>query len=544
MLWIEGDATSKDDTQKEPQYVYVCNHVVHRVKAKTVNNFLKRWCEHEGLEEELINKLMAMKSALPSNTISHLWERDDLDFTNCSATSQTLYFRNAIVEVTADKISRQPSGVGNGHYVWEEAIIQHDYCDMKPMFSVTKGDDDRYHIAIDPKAKSNLLRFLVNSSRLFWRKSDEFGQELTDEEIAEEEQCLITKILNLGYMLHRYKSSSEARATLCLDAAMTDSDDDANGRSGKSFYISAITELVRFFEIDGRTMDSKTNMQFIYAGLDESMALIKVDECKKDFNFEYFFGQITNNITVEKKGKDPIIIPFSKAPKFIFGSNYVLKKHDPSRDARLWPVLFSDYYHQRSKNNDYREDRSIHSDFGKDLMREDYSEQEWQADIHLMLECLQLYLSLPVGERQIMPPMNRIERREQMAAVGKDFKQWADDYFAEGSGHLDCDLKAESVLADFNQETRFAWPPKKMTQHLNAYCLLADHLHCLNPVAITHKNKDGERWIKRDENGQQKAYYYVMSAKTAAEAQKKEPVQTDLTFDDNAAEPWPDGKPF
>ena len=63
---------------------------------------------------------------------------------------------------------------------------------------------------------------------------------------------------------------------------------------------------------------------------------------------------------------------------------------------------------------------------------------------------------------------------------------------------LDCELKAEMVLADFNQETKFNWPPKKMTQHLNTYCQFADHLQCLNPVSITHKQKDGERWIKRD----------------------------------------------
>lgn len=143
-----------------------------------------------------------------------------------------------------------------------------------------------------------------------------------------------------------------------------------------------------------------------------------------------------------------------------------------------------------------------------------------------------------------MPPLNRIERREQMAAVGKDFRQWADDYFAEDSGHLDCELKAEMVLADFNQETKFNWPPKKMTQHLNAYCQFADQLQCLNPVSITHKQKDGERWIKRDENNQQKAFYYVLSAKAAVEASKADPVQAGLDFETGSNEEWHDGDPF
>jgi hypothetical protein len=197
---------------------------------------------------------------------------------------------------------------------------------------------------------------------------------------------------------------------------------------------------------------------------------------------------------------------------------------------------FSDYYHVKTPKNDYRESRSIRDDFGKNLMGTEYDEHDWQLDFAFMIQCVRFYLSLKPGERRIMPPLSRIERREQMAAVGKDFKQWADDYFAEESGHLDCELKAESVLADFNQETRFAWPPKKMTQHLNAYCQLADHINCLNPVAITNKNNDGDRWIKRDENGQQKSYYYVLSAKAAAEAEKTEPQQQNLPFGDDTAE--------
>jgi hypothetical protein len=73
---------------------------------------------------------------------------------------------------------------------------------------------------------------------------------------------------------------------------------------------------------------------------------------------------------------------------------------------------------------------------------------------------------------------------------------------------------------------------------------LADHLSCLNPVTITHKNKDGERWIQRDENNQQKAYYYVMSAKAAAETEKTNTVQTSLTFSDDSGNTWIDGEPF
>ena len=527
-LELNGFYTLKDETRREPVFIRIDGIIVQHITAKTIVSFLKNWMERQGLPKSLQDKVLRSRD-LPTNNASTLRERDDLDFSCATATSQLFYFRNGAVLVTADKLTRlQPSQSANGHYVWENAVIQHDFRDMKPQFVVTKDDDGNLHIAISPDAKSKLLRFLVNTSRLYWRKKDELGQDLTPEEIAEEECSLIVKILNIGYMLHRYKSSSEAKATLCLDHAMSDRDDACNGRSGKSFYIQALTQLlVNYFEIDGRTMDSKTNMQFIYAGMDETTSIIKVDECSKDFNFEFFFGQITNNITVEKKGKDPVTIPFNKAPKFIFGTNYVLKKHDPSTDARIWPVIFSDYYHKKTDMNDYLETRTIHDDFKQDLMREDYSEADWQADIHLMLECLQLYLSLPVGERQLMPPMQRIQQREAQASVNKSFRQWADENLDEGCEWLDCKVRADELLNAYNQDTRYNCSPKSFTEQLKKWCQYAEHINCYNPASCTGQKNDGDRWQVRE--GDKRVNYYYIQTKVAAEAASKtEATQADL----------------
>ncbi len=530
-LWLHGYGQLKDDHERKPQYIHVEGDIVRRVTAQSIRNFLNEWCLLNGVCEELQNKIMNCRS-MPTNEVSTLKVRDDLDFTSATASSQILYFKNCRVEVTNQGITHQPYSVmSDGHYVWESNIIPHTYYPMKPMFKVTKDEDDHYHINIDPQANCNLLRFLVNSSRLYWRKADEQGMELTPDEKAEEELCLIVKLLNLGYMLHRYKSSSEARATLCLDYAMTDSDDDANGRSGKSFYINAISSMVNHASIDGRTMDRKTNMQFIYANVDENTAVFTVDECTKNFDFEFFFGQITGSITVEKKGKDPYVIPFSKAPKFIFGTNYVLKKHDPSRDARLWPVIFSDYYHQRSAKNDYLENRSIFDDFGQHLMKEDYSEHNWQTDIALMLQCLQLYLSLPVGKRQIMPPLARIERREQQAALGKDFRQWAEENLNEDSEYLDTCIKLDDLFNMFKQETRSPWSPSWFTKQLKNWCTFAEHISCYNPTTITGQKKDGDRWQKR-ENGKTMTYCHIQTVKKAQEmkAIPQQPSEQDLPF--------------
>ena len=528
-LELNGFFTQKDESRTEPVYIRIEGNIVERVTAKAIVLFLKKWLAQQGLPKALQDKVLRSRD-LPTTASSTLRERDDLDFSRATATSQYFYFRNLWVEVTAEKITTHPYTDPSDRYVWRDAIIQHDYRPMTDMFSVTTDEDGQYRVNLAEGAEQcNLLRFMMNSARIYWRKQDEAGMPLTAEEESEEHLLKASRLSNMGYMLHAYKSESEAWATVCLDSAMAENVDECNGRSGKSFYIGAAAKMTRTFPINAGTTSFR-DPRFIFDGVTPDTGLVFIDECPRKFDYNFVYGLVSNDMRVEEKNRHSFVIPFTQSPKFALATNFTLSRHDPSTEGRFWPQPFSDYYHVKTAQNDYRETRTILDDFGQNLMGTEYSEQDWQRDLALMIQCVRFYLSLKPGLRRIMPPLNRIERREQMAAVGKDFMQWATDYFAPDSGHLDCELKAEQVLADFNQETKFGWSPKKMTQHLADYCLFADHIHCLNPVSVTHKEKDGERWIQRDENKQQKAYYYVQSANAAAEATHDDPMQTELPF--------------
>ena len=513
-LELNGFFTIKDDNRKEPAYVRIDGIKVTPVMAKDIVSFLKQWIEHQGLPKALQDKILRSRD-LPTNHVSTLRMLEGLDFSKGTATSQYFHFRNRWVEITAKDIIQHQYSDETSHYVWAGSIIDHDFRKMPPMFQVEKDEDGRYCVSLTEELpKSLLLRFVANTSRLHWRKKDEGGLELSEEEFYDEHLCMASKLANIGYLLHSHKSESSAWATFCQDSTLSEAEDECNGRSGKSFYLKAIGAMLNTFPIEARTANVVEN-RFLYDGVTADTDLIIVDECHKNLNYDAFFAKITGDFRAEEKGNHPFLIPFVSSPKFAFGTNYVLKRHDPSTEGRIWPQVFSDYYHVKTPLNDYRETRTIRDDFGQNVMGTEYPEDLWQADIAFMLQCVQFYLSLPVSDRKIMPPMSRIERREQMAAVGKDFKQWADDYLAPDSGNLDRELKAEDMLSSFNNETRYNWPPKRLTQHLKDYCQLAEHIHCLNPASVTGKSKDGERWMKRDENGRQKTCYYIMSVDAA-----------------------------
>ena len=529
-LELNGFFTIKDETQSDPVYVRIQGIKVQRVTHKAIASFLKGWMEKHGLPAALQDRVLRSRD-LPTAHMSTLRERDDLDFSKATSTSQYFFFRNCWVEVTAESIIRHSYNESAGHYVWEENIIEHDYREMPKMFTVTTDEEGTYRVDVNAdKEVSNFMKFVMNASRIYWRKTDEGQLPLTDEEKAEEDLNVVSKIGNVGYLLYNQKSQSEAYATICLDSTMTENSDDCNGRSGKSFYVNAILTMRKHFKIDaGNT--SFREPRFLFDGVTNDTDIVFIDECSNKFDYNFIYGMVTGDFRVEEKNRHSYVIPFTQSPKFVLATNYVLSRHDPSTEGRIWQLPFSDYYHVKTPNNDYQETRTIRDDFGMELMGTEYSEHDWQLDFAFMLQCVQFHLSLPKGKRRILPPLNRIERREQLVSVGKDFKQWADDYFSEESGNVDTMIKVEKVLADFTNETKFVWIPRILKQHLTEYCKFADHLHCLNPASITKKEKDGEQWRQRDENSNLKYYYYVQSEKEFLANQKPmEPEEPELPF--------------
>jgi hypothetical protein len=527
-LGLHGFCQLYDDSEQKPKYAFIKDNIVKSVEWKTIHYFLQEWCDREGVSRDLQDLLLKSCRTMITSTTGHLKIRDDLDFTSAFPTSQLLPFENGIVTITAKGISFQAhTAIPNGHYTWEDSVIRHKYRSFKPMFTWKKDENGRYIITFADDAPSKLMHVVRNMARLHWRKKDEMGQELTEEEAAEEMQALVVIMLMIGYLLHRHKSPSAAYAPLLLDYVIGKSAKERNGRSGKTFLLKAVGALLKMAYIDMSNLSKKNNQQFGFSGVKDSTGLVVVDECPEDFAYNELYAKISDDMEIEKKGKDPVVIPFSKAPKFGIATNHTLKDHSPSTEGRFAPVVVSDYYHVMTKLNDYRETRQISDEYNQNLLDTEYAETDWQADTHFMLECLQMYLSLPVADRRQMPPIKNIEKRELQASISDSFRQWADENLGEGCEWLDRKVRSDELLNAYNQDTRFNCSPKTFTEQLKKWCQYAEHIHCYNPASCTGQKKDGDRWQVRE--GDKRVNYYYLQTKAAIEAAcDSEPTQTDL----------------
>ena len=134
------------------------------------------------------------------------------------------------------------------------------------------------------------------------------------------------------------------------------------------------------------------------------------DDVKKHFDFERLFSVVTEGLTLEKKNKDAIKIPFSKSPKIGITTNYAIKGSGNSFARRKWEIELHQHY---NKNFTPLEE------FGKHFFAE-WDEDEWCVFDNYMTACLQNFLSTGLVKSEFV----NLQIRQLSAETSHDFIEW------------------------------------------------------------------------------------------------------------------------
>ena len=521
-LRMQGFYKLKDKEANKVEFVRIRSNRVERVTTDDINEFLINWARGDEKRSPFSDMPSDVQSIDVQNliidsprtspaAISKL-SSVDLDFCNYTPTSQLFFFQDNTVRVTADDIEvyDRGSAIELRRYVWEENIIKHTFKLLPAMFHITREltEDGKpiYDISID-NTPSKVFCYLINSSRLYWRREledqleDKTPEEREDyisghrftidsetlapEEIVDQKRALINKIFTIGYMLHGFKDPSRAWAPMAMDWKIGD-DGECNGRSGKSFLFSQVlSKLLKTVKLSGRNAKLLDNPH-VFDQVTRHTSMLLVDDCMKGIRMETFYDNITGDMTVNPKNNQSYNIDFTESPKIVFTTNYVPNNFDASTEARLLYMVFSDYYHQATEESDYHGSRSIRDDFGKSLFGVDYTEQEWNADLNFLLQCEQFYLQmLPTGDK-IQPPMANILKRKQRQDMSSNFEQWAESYFHPLCvDHLDTIIPVVEALEDFRKVSGLKDTTQNgFTRKLRAFAKYCPYIEEINPADL------------------------------------------------------------
>jgi hypothetical protein len=209
----------------------------------------------------------------------------------------------------------------------------------------------------------------------------------------------------IGYMMHGYKNLSYCPAIILNDEVISDNPE---GGTGKGLFMNALSRMKKLVVIDGKAFAFEKS--FPYQLVSADTQLLCFDDVKKHFDFERLFSVVTEGLTLEKKNKDAIKIPFSKSPKIAITTNYAIKGTGNSFERRKWEIELHQHY---SKNY------TPLDEFGKHFFA-DWDEEEWCLFDNYMVYCLQDYLETGLVKSKFV----NLKIRQLSAETTHDFIEW------------------------------------------------------------------------------------------------------------------------
>ena len=209
----------------------------------------------------------------------------------------------------------------------------------------------------------------------------------------------------IGFMMHGHKNLSYCPAVILNDEVISDNPE---GGTGKGIFMNALSHMKKLVTIDGKAFAFEKSFAYQLVSVDTQ--ILCFDDVKKYFNFERLFSVVTEGLTLEKKNKDAIKIPFSKSPKIAITTNYAIKGTGNSFQRRKWELELYQHYTKSYTPQD---------EFGK-LFFGDWDDDEWCVFDNYMIECLQLYLSEGLVESEFV----NLKIRQLSASTSHDFIEW------------------------------------------------------------------------------------------------------------------------
>lgn len=521
LLWfleLNGYARLVDpQTMKEKIIRVSDDNVVSEATSNNIRDFINEYCRLHYISLDVQRAVISSRftnSVIDSLPIIN----DRVNFRNHTSASQFFRFQNESIEVTATEVRKC-----RDFHIWDNDVCRHRFKRLPPSFTVDELPG-RTDFTINDNS-SGFFRFCINSSRLYWQKEFEAAKEAKDtayqdecrfvidgeylskDEIAEQTRCLLAKMYAIGYLLHSGKDPSMPFIVWVLENNVLN-DEASSGGSGKSFIGTTLRVLKHIVNLDGRNKHLTENQHYLER-VNEETDILWLDDAVKYFDFDSFYTLATGTMIVNEKHSKSKELDFFSSPKIAITSNFAPNRFDESTLRRLLFVPMSDYYHQKTEFNNYDETRRISDDFGGNLFGPEYTEEQWNADINFLIDCLQFFLQEKERGKVVYADLTNIYSRINLSIMGEQFNEWAEGYFLPDGPNLDVMIRKTDVFNDFISATGLKlWSQSKFSRALQSFCRNNSHyIECMNPPELCPASTPGR--IVRKVMNRTEYYIYI-----------------------------------
>lgn len=346
-------------------FVKVTNNLIDHTSEKEIKDFVLSYLLE--LDDISVYNYFADNTRFFKEEFLSMLSTIDIYFIDDTKDVSYLYYKNCAVKITKNDIL-PIDYLDLGGYVWKDHVIDRNFtlcpvtgnCDFKKFISNINGEDE---------------------SRIKSMES------------------------TMGFLMHGYKNLSFCPAVILNDEVISDNPE---GGTGKGLIMNALSKMKKLVVIDGKSFAFERS--FAYQLVSADTQILCFDDVKKHFDFERLFSVVTEGLTLEKKNKDAIKIPFAKSPKIAITTNYAIKGAGNSFARRKWELELHQYYSKEFTPLD---------EFGK-LMFGDWNDSDWCEFDNYMIGCLKNYLKTGLVKTTFV----NLKIRQLSAETCHEFIEW------------------------------------------------------------------------------------------------------------------------
>ena len=394
--------------------------------------------------QDLLEHIYRGASALFSDAFFEFFDRADINFLQDTQDTSYFPFKNGVVCVSKGKIELKTYGELN-KFVWKTQIIDH-------------------HIYVDDGSikleEIEYYKFLHYIS-------------------GEEPERLMYAITLIGYLLHTYKDPSRPFSVILAE----ETENEANGGgTGKGIFVKALGHLSNLVRVDGKNF--KVDKNFAFQRVDLDTRILAIEDTRRNVDFEGFYSIITEGITVEKKNKDELFIPYKDSPKVMFTTNYTIPNMGNHAKRRQKVFEFSPYFGAGKTPEDV---------FGHKLF-EDWDKDEWNRFFNLMFNCVQIYLESGV---LAVENSDKLLRKQVRVQFSEEFLE----FFLGVVEEKGVWISKEQMYNDFLNMTGFEkkeYSMKRFSKAIDESCTILKIVY-QSTRSKAHNNKKCIKFVETEE---------------------------------------------
>ena len=398
---------------------------IEEASTEQIKRFIKDYIDRlpdtfdgEVSPQDLLELLYKGASIFFSDAFFEFFDRANVEFLKDTKDVSYFPFKNGVVVITADEIVLKTYGELK-KYIWKSQVINHEiHIDQ----TGTEPDQIEYYKFIEKISGGDQERIMYALSLI-------------------------------GYLLHKYKDPARPFAVILAE----ETDNEAKGGgTGKGIFVKALSYILNTVRVDGKNF--KVDKNFAFQRVDLDTKILAIEDTRKNVDFEGFYSIITEGVTVEKKNKDELFIPYKDSPKVVFTTNYTIPNSGNHAKRRQRVMEFAPTFSNTYTPEDF---------FGHKLF-DDWDVQEWNRFYNLMFNCVQGYLQYGV---QNMTNSDKLVKKQIKVQFGDEFLDYIESVL-EKDGNW---IKLEQLYNDFLNMAGFEkkdYSVKRFTKAIEESCTL------------------------------------------------------------------------